>query len=938
MKRIDKIFHYLKEQGSDSNILELVENGEGFTASRLSDELQILRNNVSMELNELCRRGALVKINSRPVLYYDRESLEQVLGRELTDSELVFHSADELLVLFSSEESKKSPFEDLIGADASLKTPVEQAKAAMLYPPNGLHALILGQTGVGKTLFANLMYRFSCQTNRLSEEAPFIVFNCADYYNNPQLLMSHIFGHIKGAFTGAETEKEGLVEKANGGILFLDEIHRLPPEGQEMIFYLMDTGTFNKLGETERKRKSDVLIVGATTEDPESSLLKTFVRRIPITISLPSFEERTARERVELLTHLLSNEAHRVNKPIRIEDEAAKALIGNTAYGNIGQLKSNVQLVCAQGFLNSFNQNDEIVIDFKTLPINIKDGFFHFSGRRKELQEISEHLEPYTTIFPEQSRTFITSDEYEPNFNLYKIIEDKASILMDQGVESEDIKKFITMDIDVHLNSFYNKFKNTIQTRENILKIVNEDILNFAEDVRDRVERHLGKKLNDRFALAFSLHLTSFIKRVESNKPLKYTNIENVVEDKPEAYHISREIKDEIEAVFHIRVPNMEVLYLTLLISSLLKDQENSRVAVLVATHGNNTATSMVNVAKKLLGDGLVEGIDMPLDESPKITLDKLTERAKEMDMGCGVLLLVDMGSLTGFAQVITERTGIDVRSIDMVSTATVIEAVRKSNILDTDLADIYDALKDFRGYGGYASSDSDLLDTDAKPHAIATICATGEGTAEKLQSFIENILETITTDPIRVVPIGVHESENKMKILMEEYDVLMAVGIEKPNVPVPFIPLEKLFASDGEEQLVNLIKGRNVFVKKSETGRIAKEVVEDSLSEFLTYLNPKKTIDILNTFLKVLEENTEPILNNAFKINLLIHIGCALERMVVNDGLIYREDHSNFDPAVLDALNKANEAVSKRLNLSLTEDELYYIHDIIQTMPAHSI
>lgn len=363
------------------------------------------------------------------------------------------------LCFFLLKKVKKSPFEDLIGADASLKTPVEQAKAAMLYPPNGLHALILGQTGVGKTLFANLMYRFSCQTNRLSEEAPFIVFNCADYYNNPQLLMSHIFGHIKGAFTGAETEKEGLVEKANGGILFLDEIHRLPPEGQEMIFYLMDTGTFNKLGETERKRKSDVLIVGATTEDPESSLLKTFVRRIPITISLPSFEERTARERVELLTHLLSNEAHRVNKPIRIEDEAAKALIGNTAYGNIGQLKSNVQLVCAQGFLNSFNQNDEIVIDFKTLPINIKDGFFHFSGRRKELQEISEHLEPYTTIFPEQSRTFITSDEYEPNFNLYKIIEDKASILMDQGVESEDIKKFITMDIDVHLNSFYNKFK-----------------------------------------------------------------------------------------------------------------------------------------------------------------------------------------------------------------------------------------------------------------------------------------------------------------------------------------------------------------------------------------------------------------------------------------------------------------------------------------------
>ncbi|PWS22669.1 PTS sugar transporter subunit IIA, partial [Enterococcus faecium] len=105
------------------------------------------------------------------------------------------------------------------------------------------------------------------------------------------------------------------------------------------------------------------------------------------------------------------------------------------------------------------------------------------------------------------------------------------------------------------------------------------------------------KKLNERFLLAFSLHLTSFIKRIESNKPLKYTNIENVVNDQPEAYELSREIKDDIEATFHIRVPNMEVMYLTLLISSLLKEQENARVAVLVATHGNNTASSMVSVA-----------------------------------------------------------------------------------------------------------------------------------------------------------------------------------------------------------------------------------------------------------------------------------------------------------------------------------------------------
>ncbi|WP_347460498.1 sigma 54-interacting transcriptional regulator [Clostridium sp. DMHC 10] len=294
-------------------------------------------------------------------------------------------SLDEIL---NSEEKiekveEKSPFDRLIGAKGSLRNQVEQAKAAILYPPNGLHTLIVGQTGVGKTLFANMMYNQAKYVSRLSEDAPFIVFNCADYYNNPQLLISHLFGHIKGAYTGADSDKSGIVEKADGGILFLDEIHRLPPEGQEMLFYFMDTSRFNRLGETERNRKSSVLIIGATTEDPNSSLLKTFIRRIPIVITIPNFEKRSIKEKVDLIKYLLANEAHRVNKVIKIEDEAVKAIIGSTSYGNIGQMKSNIQLICATAFLKSINTKDHIDITFKSLPSDIKNGLFLFKWKEK---------------------------------------------------------------------------------------------------------------------------------------------------------------------------------------------------------------------------------------------------------------------------------------------------------------------------------------------------------------------------------------------------------------------------------------------------------------------------------------------------------------------------------------------------------------------------
>ena len=91
----------------------------------------------------------------------------------------------------------------------------------------------------------------------------------------------------------------------------------------------------------------------ATTEDPESTLLQTFVRRIPITIQLPPFNKRSPEERIELLRSLVTIEANRTNKEITLTEDVVQALLGSVTYGNVGQLKSNIQLVCAKGFLNN---------------------------------------------------------------------------------------------------------------------------------------------------------------------------------------------------------------------------------------------------------------------------------------------------------------------------------------------------------------------------------------------------------------------------------------------------------------------------------------------------------------------------------------------------------------------------------------------------------
>lgn len=928
MKRIEKVYNYMVVESKEF-FLKDIKSGRGFSATEIAKGLSMIRNNVSLELNNLLRADKIIKIKGRPVLFLDRETVERLLEYKLQPGPLELENFNELIAEDKTEEVEKNPFDSLIGYNTSLRTHIEQAKAAVLYPPNGLNTLIVGPTGVGKTLFANMMYKYAVYVKRLEAKAPFVLFNCADYYNNPQLLLSHMFGHIKGAFTGADVEKEGLVAKANGGILFLDEIHRLPPEGQEMIFYFIDTGNYNKLGETERNRKSTVLIIGATTEDPASSLLKTFVRRIPIVISLPSLEERPSKDKLGIVKFLLANEAHRVNKPIKVDAEAVKAIIGSASYGNIGQLKSNIQLVCATGFLNSINNKDFIEIDFKSLPSDIKNSLFSSSSKKMEIDELSKNFGKQMVVMPQGYKVLIEEDSSEPTFNLYKIIEDKAAILKDEGADDEYIKKFITTDINIHLKCFYKKSKNSAQDREKILKIVNEDTLQFAEQVRGIVETELKRKFNERFLYAFSLHLSAFLKRIENRRSLQYTNIKNTINDKPQEFNISLKIKDLIEKKYNIIVPDMEVIYLTLLISSVQEEQNNERVAVIVALHGSSTASSMVNVARNLLGEGVVEGIDMPLDVSPQRVLNDIIEKVNEIDMGRGVLLLVDMGSLTSFDNIITEKTGIRVKTVDMASTPLVLEAVRKANMLDMDLDTLYDSLKDFKGYRLYSENSQKTV--MQKSAAIITICSTGEGTAKKLKELVNNIVINVTRDEIFIIPIGIINIKAELEKLMNQYRIIAAVGVMNPKINAPFISIENLIGGDGEKRLMNIIQKNDIPTERKEENVVVKELCEDSLNQFLTYLNPSKIISVLYQFVSLLEENTKISFNNATKIRIMVHVGCALERMIIKDGLKYKREKAKLNSHLVDIITGANKVFKDAINISLTEDEILFLAEMIE-------
>lgn len=905
MQRIDRIFHYVKEN-------------DNVTTQNIAEALNLQRSNVSKDLNTLVKSGRLKKSTTRPVNYS--------INPDFKPNENAINPVPIQVV-----EKNIDVFSKIIGATGSMRNAVDQAKAAILYPPKGLNCLITGPTGSGKTYFAHAMFQFAQNQNVIASNRKLIVFNCADYANNSELLMSHLFGYVKGAFTGADIDKEGLIQKADGSMLFLDEIHRLPPEGQEMIFYFMDHGCYSRLGETEKNHTADVRIVGATTEDLHSYLLDTFIRRIPINIQMPPFNSRPANEQIELVRVLIAIEADRINRKITLTKDVVKALIGSVSYGNIGQLKSNIQLICARSFMNQMAK-DEINITLNDLTDNIKMVLVQLSEKRDELTNISNYLEQLMTVYPNQINTIVQSDTYELPYNLYDIIGDKAALLKMEGLDQEAINHFISTDINIHLKSFYKNHGFTFDAENRLSEVVDGRIIELTIQILDLVSNELNNSYQQNFIYAMSLHLASLLRKIQTGESRKTNdNIKDMAKNYPKEFQIAQKIRQLVSKEFQIEIANSEDYYLTVLLVSLKEEAMTGKIGIVVAAHGNSTASSMAQVVKELLDVSHIIAVDMPLDMHPKIAYEKIAEAIIKTNEGSGVLLMVDMGSLATFNNKLQKQTGVKVKTLDMVTTSLLLEAVRKSSVLGSDLNELYNTLQEFKGYTNKVTKEEAI-----EKKAIIAICSSGEGTAKRLQEIIEHSLKRKKADNINVISLSVMDVDRKITQIKEEFDILATTGIINPKIGVPFIPIEKLINQETDDILQQLLSENKLEeTKKIELNpQTAIQHCIKFIEESYTFVNSKKIIEPLWELSEKVIENDEQPQTLAIMMNFIMHMAGVLERCALQKPLIIDDEtqiiYSNISD--ISFLNEALDELEEQFQLQVCDAERYYIYQILKT------
>ncbi|WMM25439.1 sigma 54-interacting transcriptional regulator [Tissierella sp. MB52-C2] len=887
MRKIDEVYR---------TILKLQEESPaGISAMKIAQVINLDRSNVSRYLNRLYKENKLIKIDGRPVLYKTMSS--EGLKEDM-------------------QEDNLNSLDKLVGAKQSLSIPIEKAKAAIIYPPRGLHSLILGNTGVGKSLFAEQMCEYAKEINILSLDSPFIRFNCADYADNPNLLTSQIFGVKKGAYTGADKDKDGLLKQANKGILFLDEVHRLPPQGQEMLFTYIDKGLYRPLGETENLIHVDVRIIAATTEKPSSYLLQTFSRRIPMVISLPDLSERTLSERYSLVETFVKEESHRIGKSIYINKNSIISFLLYNCPNNIGQLKSDIQLACAKAFLN-YKANDQkyLIINQGDLPNHVRKGILNIKEYRKEIDELLSSADDILKYSKDDEPILqLVHEEEIVGEDFYSIIEEKIDSLKVLGMEDSDINEILNLDIESHFEKYIGEISKRFK-KDEIQNIVDNQVLDITEEILMLAKTNLNKEFGEKIYFGLALHLERSIERIKKGDKIYNPKLNFIRINYEDEFLFAMKIAKLIDNRFNIEIPVDEIGYLSMFFTKELSQMEKEKIpqiGIIVAMHGRSTASSMAEVVNDLIGMEYIVPIDMPLSMKPENIYNIVKEKIKDIDKEEGIILMVDMGSLTNFGPMISEETGINIRTIDMVSTLSVLEVGRKA-MMNYDIDEIINSTwnKSF--------THNMKADVKDKKNIILTACYTGDGSARIIGNIINKRIKNKNIEVMHINIVDERSLQDRINEIKKDYNIWVIVSIVDCNIrDIPFIPALELFTRDGEEKLDNII----------EYGELCNKI-SSSLEESLTNLKGDKIInDIRNTIIR-LEEELRIRISTDIKIGLTLHICSLMDNLL--SGIIPREFHGlvDFIEHNIEDMSIVRELfrdIEKEYKVKFRDDDIAYI------------
>ena len=376
----------------------------------------------------------------------------------------------------------------IIGNDPVLNRSIEKA---MRVSPTDISVLVTGESGVGKESFPKIIHQLSHRKHN-----KYIAVNCGAIPEGT--IDSELFGHEKGAFTGANSARKGYFEVADGGTIFLDEVGELPLTTQVRLLRVLENGEFIKVGASE-VQKTNVRIVAATNLDMEKAIQKgkfredLFYRLSTVEIKIPPLRNR--KEDIHLLFRKFASDfAKKYNMPtIRLDENAQNLLNAYRWNGNIRQLrnvaeqlsvleeKREVSSQLLKYYLPDFNSSLPALInksnssnDFSNEREILYKILFDMKKDLNDLKKITDHLK---------------SEDHKPNFKENEI---NAFENLQSSIDSQKSAEIIDFnEKDPTFNSNIDKYHFAEEIKEEETLSIHDKEL---ELIKKALERNNGKR------------------------------------------------------------------------------------------------------------------------------------------------------------------------------------------------------------------------------------------------------------------------------------------------------------------------------------------------------------------------------------------------------------------------------------------------------------
>lgn len=845
MKAIDNVLAFLKQNKSKELNTEQIAHG-----------LNLSRSVVSGYLAKLYKQNKVNKSTTRPVVW--------------TLSE------------------KSLPFDEIIGHDSSLKESIELAKESILYPSNGLPVMITGRSGVGKSYLAKKIYEEAKALGVIDKNAPFVTLNTADYANNTELLSSVLFGYKKGAFTGADHDSEGLIDKANNGYLFLDEVHRLSKSNQEKLFSLIDNHTFYPLGEVENPHVAHIRLICATTEDLNKYMLKTFMRRIPVHIDIPPLIDRPAFERIEYVLNCFKQEAVNTKLKYLVHENTIIDLANQNYIGNLGTLQNRVKMLCSKSFAE---EPSKIEVE---IP----------SSDDSELIEIDKHLNvKELNIFKRSVKKIFQNIQNEliDAIKQNKVMSDFKLIIIKN---LRDLKQF---DKTIY---FVNKVNMTLINKvQTIIKGIYGIDLNLSDDdVRN---------------LTFAFRLSTFLDIKVQNNQEYYELLRNKYS---RSFYVYRKFLERSNT----ELKDKSYLWFLLMMQNVINKVESIRYTSILLAHGTSTAESIQKVVNNLAGNYIFEAFDMPIEASVndinKLVYKYLVEqKAREK----GIILLFDMGSLNQMFTKIKHSLNKELLVVNNITTATALDIAMRVQRQEN----FNEIATKAENYGQYLGVQ--YFEGLSNKKNIIVSCLSGLGLSKAIKDIMEKSLSTthqIFTMDYRKLHSYI---DNNNEQFFKNTDLIMTTTDFKTNLDLPIVNIYDILDQKGFSKLRMYLQDMGEQDKNIDDvlEKFLKFLTIEGIKDRLNFLNPSMVIDEVETIVKKYEDYYNVQLSGKIKLNLYMHLSLMIERVLLNS------DKQNMTNLFRDEKAKEFQSVSKTIfkpvemkyNIVINDFEISLIYELIE-------